>query len=169
MKVIETKLDELLVKKAPYQLPENFKKSLAKVLPWLALLGGVLSLLSAWGVYEALSWAGSLMSMTNELGAYGYYGGYSAAYGPMLWLSVALLVAEAVLFFMAFSPLKAYKKRGWDMLFWLSLINVVYTVFSLIVTPNVMQFLVSIIGSVIGLYLLFQVRSRFVSSATKKS
>src|SRR5689334_2426277 len=97
MKVIENKLDDMLVKKAPYKLPENFKKGLVTAMPWLALLGGILSLLGAWSVYQIVSWASSWMGVANELSAaYGYYTGYSTAFGPLLWVSLLLLVVEAV-------------------------------------------------------------------------
>lgn len=155
MKVLETKLDEWLVKKAPYQLPENFKKGLVKAMPWLVLVGGVLTLLGALSLYQ-------LMSMANELSlAYTYYTGVSYNYGPLMWVSLLLIVVEAVILFMAFAPLKAQKKRGWDLLFWLSLLNVVYAVIYLVAAPNLGQFLFSLLGTLIGLYLLFQIRSHY--------
>ena len=166
MKAIENKLDDLLVKKAPYKLPDNFKKGLVTAMPWLALIGGVLSLLGAWGVYQLVSWVSNWMGVANDLGAaYGYYTGYSASFGPLLWLSLLLLVVEAVVSFMAFSPLKSHKKRGWDLMYWLSLLNVVYAVVYLIAAPNIMQFIFSLLGSAIGLYLLFQIRSYYMSGA----
>src|SRR5688572_7015485 len=161
MKAIESKLDELLVKKAP-KLPDNLKKGIVTAMPWLTLIVGVLALFGAWGVYQLASWANSWMGVANELGAtYGLYAGYSASFGPLLWVSLALLVAEAVMSFMAFSPLKAHQKRGWDLLYWLALLNVVYAVVSLISVPNLMQFLFSLVFSVLGLYVLFQIRSSY--------
>lgn len=166
MKAIENKLDDMLVKKAPYKLPDNFKKGLVTAMPWLALIGGVLSLLGAWGVYQLVSWVSNWMGVANDLGAaYGYYTGYSASFGPLLWLSLLLLVVEAVVSFTAFSPLKSHKKRGWDLMYWLSLLNVVYAVVYLIAAPNIMQFIFSLLGSAIGLYLLFQIRSYYMSGA----
>lgn len=162
MKALENKLDDMLVKNAPYKLPENFKKGLVSAMPWLALLGGILSLLGAWGLYQLVSWASSWMGVANDLSMnYGYYTGYTASFGPLLWLSLALLVVEAVVSFMAFSPLKDKKKRGWDLMFWLALLNVAYAVVYLIAAPNIMQFVFSLLGSALGLYLLFQIRSYY--------
>ena len=167
MKALENKLDEVLVKKAAYKLPENFKKGLVTALPWLALLGGILSLLGAWGVYQIVSWASSWMGVANELGStYGYYTGYSASFGPLLWVSLVLLIVEAVISFMAFNPLKEKKKRGWDLMYWLALINVAYAVVYLIAAPNIMQFVFSLLCSAIGLYFLFQVRSHYLGTTT---
>ncbi len=166
MKALESKLDDMLVKKAPYKLPENFKKNLVTAMPWLALIGGVLSLLGAWSVYQLVSWANSWMNVANELGnAYGYYTGYSTSFGPLLWVSLALLVVEAVVSFMAFNPLKMKQKRGWDLMFWLALLNAAYAVVYLVAAPNIMQFLLSLLGSVVGLYVLFQIRSAYAAKA----
>lgn len=158
MKDIESKLDELLVKKAPYQLPEGFKKGLVSALPWIAILGGVLTLLAFLGALQVI-WAVSTLGTLAGLS-----GLVISNYGVLIWLSVLILVVECVLFFMAFGPLKARKKNGWNMLFWLSLITagsaVVYLVFGL----NIGQFLFSLVGALISLYLLFQVRSFYVGT-----
>lgn len=165
MKVLESKLDELLVKKAPYQLPENFKKGLVKALPYLALIGAILMVLGAWGIYQILTWTGSWMGAAGDMGViYGPYSTYTTSYAPMLWVSLLLIVAEAVLLFMAFSPLKTHLKRGWDLLFWVSLINAAYSIVYVIATPNLMQFVMSLLGSVVGLYLLFQIRSHYMGA-----
>lgn len=168
MKAIENKLDELLVKKAPFQLPENGRKMLVSALPWLALIGGVLSVLAAWGVYQLATWANTWMNAANELGGLYGYSGYTTAYAtnaPLLWISLLIILVQGIMFFMAFSPLKAHKKKGWDMLFWVSLLNIVYAVVYVVAAPNVMSLIFSLIGSLIGLYLLFQVRSHYSASA----
>lgn len=166
---LENKLDELLVKKAPFQLPSNGKKTLINALPYLALVGGVLALLGAWGVYQIAMWANSWLSVANELSTtYGYATSYTQSYGPLLWVSLLLLLAEAVVMFMAFAPLQARKKRGWDLLFWASLLNVVYAVVYLVARPDVMQFVFFVLGSVVSLYVLFQVRSGYTDAATAK-
>jgi hypothetical protein len=154
MKALESKLDELLVKKAPYHLPENFKKGLVSALPWVSVIVGALGLLGAYGVFQLIFWVDGIA----------IYAGYAVNYSFMLWVSLALLVAESVVSFMAFNPLRAKQKRGWDLLFWLALLNVAYAVVYLIATPNIMQFLFSLIGSVLGLYLLFQVRSYYTKA-----
>jgi hypothetical protein len=155
MKPLESKLEDVFVKKFPYALPENFKKGLVSALPWVAVLVGALSLLGALGAFQLMSWSGALTT----------YAGYAPNYGIAIWFSLALLVAEAVLSFMAFSPLRAKAKRGWDLMFWLALLNVVYTVAYLIITPNLAQFLLSLIGSAFGLYLLFQIRSYYTGAS----
>lgn len=171
MKAIENKLDELLVKNAPFQLPENGRKMLVSALPWLTLIGGVLSVLAVWGVYQLATWANTWMNAASELGTtYGYagYSGY-ASNGPLLLMSAILIAVEAILFFMAFSPLKERRKRGWDLLFWVSMLNVVYAVVYMVATPNLLSLIFSLLGSLVGLYLLFQVRSHYTSAASASS
>ncbi|HSE61662.1 MAG TPA: hypothetical protein VLA88_05205 [Candidatus Saccharimonadales bacterium] len=174
MKPLETKLDEWLVKKAPFQIPESGRKGLVEALPWLTLIGGVLMLGVAWSAYQILSYA---MSYANRLadtisGLYGYLAPTVATYSPMLWVSLVLLLAEAVLFFVAFPALRERKKSGWNILFWVSLVNIANGVVQFIAVGDFGQLIGLVLGSVIGLYLLFQVRGHYtgevpVAAATK--
>lgn len=162
MKVIEDKLNDLLVRKAPLQIPDNGRKALASAMPYLALIGGVLSVLGAFGLYQLLTWSNPY---ATELGVNSAAAQYSTNYGPLMWLSLGMIIVEAVLLFMAFAPLKARRKRGWDLLFWVALLNVVYSLVYYIAMPSsILSFIFSIIGTVIGFYLLFQVRSEFTGS-----
>jgi hypothetical protein len=166
MKQLEAMLDEWLVKKAPFQLPENARKGLVTALPWLTLLGGLLMLWAAWGLYSLITYVNPFVGLANELNA-AYGLGYTSpvGFGPMVWVSLGLLAVEAVLFFIAFPALQAHKKSGWNILFWVTLLNVVQNLMSLIgYTSNFGAFLLSLLGSVVGLYLLFQVRSYYTGA-----
>ncbi|HKX72881.1 MAG TPA: hypothetical protein VJM32_02625 [Candidatus Saccharimonadales bacterium] len=166
MQQFEVKLDELLVKKAPFQIPDSARQILVKALPWLVLLGGFLILLSAWGLYQAVSVADRWAGLANELGA-AWGTGYvePVSVSPLLWLSLIILVIEGVLYFVAFPALQTYQKKGWNILYWLALINaaqgLVHTIAYANVYFNVGQLLMSLLGTVIGLYLLFQVRAYY--------
>jgi hypothetical protein len=77
------------------------------------------------------------------------------------WVGLALLVVQAVLFLVAFPSLRAFKKGGWNILFWAALVNVVYDVVYNLFGYGYMNFgqlLFSLIGAAVGLYLLFQIR-----------
>lgn len=154
MQQLEQTLDNLLVKKAPFQLPEGFRQGLVKFLPWLVLLGGGLSLLAAFSIYQALTYV-------STLGAYWapYVGANTmfAAASPLLWISLVIVVVEAVLMFAAYPGLDARKKQGWNILFWVSLTNAVIAVVNL-VTGDVGGFIGTVLGMVVGLYILFQIR-----------
>ncbi len=163
---LEEKLDELLVKKAPFQLPANAREGLVKAMPWLTLLGGVVMLWGAWALWQLVGWANDVATVTNQFSQ--YYGvGYVAPVGmaPLLWVSLAVLVVEAVLFFMAFPALQARKKSGWNLLFWVSLLNAAEAVVQAVGYTNFGSLIGALIGSVIGLYLLFQIRSYYTGVA----
>ena len=162
MQKLESQLDDMLVKKAPFQIPENGRRALVSALPWLTLLGGVLMLWSAWAVWQLVSLADRFAGVANQLGAL-YGTGYvaPASASPLLWVSLVILLIEAVLFFVAFPALRVYQKRGWDILFWVSIVNAVQSVVQAIAYTNFASLVMSLIGTVIGLYLLFQIRSYY--------
>lgn len=162
MQALEKALDNVF--KAVPPLPEAGRKAIAQFAPWVALIVGVISLYLAWNAYQLTTLISNTYSMF----------GYSVAptlgmYGPMLWASIALLVVQAVLMLAAFSPLRTFKKNGWNLLLWGALLSVVYdALFNLFSGyVNIGQFVFSLIGSAIGLYLLFQIRGYYGASAAK--
>jgi len=94
--------------KAP-ALPRKWTDLIVTYAPWLVLLGGVLGLLfGVLALIASLSLFG-LMTAVAPLGVYG------ATYGPQYVIAVVVgalvLLATGVLSLMAFSPLKARKKK----------------------------------------------------------
>ncbi len=80
----------------------------------------------------------------------------------MIWLSIAVLVVEALLYIAAFNPTKARKKSGWDLLFYALLVNVAYgIVVAFTYYGGIGRLLGSLIGSAIGFYFLFQIRASY--------
>lgn len=160
MEKLETQLDDMLVKKAPVQLPENGRRGLVSVLPWLTLIGGVLMLWSAWSLWQLVAWVDSWANLANSFGAaYGY--ATPVTVSPLIWVSLVILLVEAVLFFVAFPALRDHKKKGWDILFWVSIVNVAESIVQAIAYTNFGSLVMSLLGSLIGLYLLFQVRAYY--------
>jgi heme/copper-type cytochrome/quinol oxidase subunit 4 len=153
---LEKSLYSLLVTKAPFQIPTNGRKAMAKYLPYIALVVGILSLLGALTLYNA---AMLLTAVT----------GYAATYGvaqnvaTMAWIGILLLVVEAFIYFMAFPKLKKGEKSGWNLLFVGALLNIVYAVVTLVIGMDVMGLIWNLLSSVIGLYLLFQVHDEYLS------
>ncbi|MEJ0073109.1 MAG: hypothetical protein WDN27_03460 [Candidatus Saccharibacteria bacterium] len=165
----ETKLDEIFVRKAP-KLPDGGKKALVEWAPWISLIVGILTLLSAWSLWH---WARAVDGLTNYLNtvcnAYGTTsacGVSTSRYSLALWLGVIVLVIEGVLYVAAYSGLKARKKQGWNYLYYGALINVVYAIISLFTDyDKVGHFIGALIGSAIGFYLLFQIRSAYLGKS----
>lgn len=163
MQQIEQTLDGLFGKKAPFQLPENARQILVKVLPWLALIGGVLIIFSAWNIYQGLTVLNNLSGWANGLGATLGAGMYQpTGISPLLWLSLIILIVEGVLYFVAFPALQTFQKRGWDILLWVALVNAVQAIVQTIAYSgyyfDIGGLFWALLSTAIGLYLLFQIR-----------
>jgi hypothetical protein len=164
MQQLEKPLDDAF--KSLPQLPENARKGLAAAMPWLTLAGGVLSLLGAYYLYQAVTWASQWAAAANSLyGSVGYIApvpGVSA----VAWLGLALLVVQAVLFFVAFPALRAYKKSGWNLVFWAALVSLAYSVVVNLFSGsvNIGQLFFYLLSAAVGLYLLFQIRPYYTAA-----
>lgn len=146
------------------QIPAKGRDVLAQLAPWLALAGGILTLLSCWWFWRAGHAVNRLVEWSNELGR--LYGGTVIDTAPKLglswYLALVLLLVQGIIMLAAFPKLKAGKKMGWDLLFYNALlallIGVVY-----VFTPGygIFSLFGTIVGSAIGMYLLFQIRGHF--------
>jgi len=160
---LEATLNDLFVKKSP-PLPDGGKKALVQYLPWINLVFGLLSLYTVWMLWHWAHFANQLINYTNSISA--IYGGPTVStnrMGVVIWLALAVLLVEAVLYLMAFPATRDRKKSGWDLMFYAALVNVVYAVVVLFSNyGGVGNLLGSLVGSAIGLYLLFQIRASYL-------
>lgn len=168
MQQVEQKLDDLLVKNAPVHLPEEAKKMIGQLMPWVTLIGGVLSVAGAWVLFSsinAVSYLGGIADDAARMYGYGYT---SAGRGLVfiVWISIALLVTQAVLHFMAFPALRLLKKSGWRLLMYANLLWLVYNIVYFFYLMDVMNLIFSLIGSLAGLFILFQVRGLYSDAGT---
>lgn len=144
---LEVTLDEYLVKKAPFQLPENVKEIIVKFAPYLAILGvvmgipGVLALLGAGTVLAPLGLVGGMMTGRPFLG-FGYI------------VNVVFLGVMILLEGLAIPGLFSRSKKAWTYLYWSALVGIVQN----IVTFNVGGL---VIGGLISMYFLFQVKEYY--------
>jgi hypothetical protein len=139
---LEDSLNDIFVEKGP-PLPASGKKALVKYLPWFNLVLGSFTLYSLYAVWH---WAGSRL-------------------GFGIWLGLIVLAVEALLYIAAYPGTRDRKKAGWDLLFYALLVNIVYGVVILFTTYGSIGNLIgAVIGSAIGLYLLFQIRASYVKS-----
>ena len=129
-------LDFYLVQKAPFQLPDNVKEWVVQFGPWITVVLLVLALptlLFALGVGTALM----------PFGGVGYAMGFTyAAVGALL--EIGLMVA-------ALPGLFARKMSGWQLIFYAQIVGFVFSVLR-------GAFLGGLLGTLIALYVLFQVR-----------
>jgi hypothetical protein len=151
--------------KAVPPLPKNVNDWFAKAWPIIALIIGVLQLLAAWSLWHVGHLVNAVVNYTNALN--NLYGtGVSVNHlGFFYWLSLIFLIVDGIIFIVAFTGLRARRKRGWDMLFLGAIVNVLYGLFTAFDSgyggPG--RFILTLIGSAIGFYFLYQVRSYYTA------
>lgn len=160
---LEAKLDDVLNKKAPFKVPPEGRKSLAQALWVIALIFGILQLLGAYWLWEAGHRVDTFVDYANTISS--YYGGNNVvdeALGPFFYLSLLTMAGVGALLLFAAPALKTMKKSGWNLLFYAALIQAASAVLLLFTRYGGFgDFLWALICSVVGAYLLFQIRDQF--------
>jgi len=132
-------LDYYLVKKAPFQIPDNAKEWLVQYGPWITMVLLVLTL-------PLLLFLLGLGTALMPFGGVGYAAGFS-------YLAVAVLV-EVGLTAASLPGLFARKMSGWTMLFYARVVGFVATLLA-------GDLISALVGALISLYILFQVRALY--------
>lgn len=136
---------EDLFKSLPH-LPAGIVEFFVKIAPWMALIGAVLSLLA--GPILGLLSVFSLLTLN-----------------PLVVLSVLLAavisIVTAVMLFMAFNPLKNREYKGWLLIFWSDVLGAIMMIFDIIANRG--AGLGSIVFTLIGFYILFEMKPAFSS------
>jgi hypothetical protein len=165
---LEKQLDTIMNRQMPFQLPEDARKGLAGAMWWLALVFGILQLWAAWSLWHLGHLANELADWANSLSATYGTGEHVDKLGFFFYVSMAVVIVDAVLMLAAFPGLKKFEKaKGWNLLFYGLLVNVLYGVFRLFssVGSGLMGFVWALVSAAIGAYFLFQVRKYFVGHA----
>ncbi len=134
-------LELYLIDKAP-KLPVKWKEILVRFLPWLTLIFFILSL-------PAILF---LFGLGTILAPFAYMGGIS--YGVNYTASMIVLAISLVLEAIAIPGLFKKSKSAWNLMYYAALINGVYN----LVSFNILG---AIFGTLISLYLLFQIKSYY--------
>lgn len=138
-----TTLDTYLGKKAP-ALPLNIKDLIVKIAPWLVIIGVVLTIPTILAFFGL----GAFMMSSP-------YGGYALANSGITYtLAIVFLAVTAVMRGLAIPGLLAKTKSGWMMLFYSTIVSLVYSILSFDIVGG-------LLGAPISLYLLFQVREYY--------
>lgn len=162
MQSLENSLNDLFVKKTP-ALPDSGKKLIITYLPWINLALGGFTLLMAYWLWQWAHIASGLINYANSINA--IYGGPVVTTNHLtftIWLSLVVLIVEAMLFVAAFQSTRDHKKSGWQLMFYALLANIAYAVITLFTSYGGGHVISSLIGAAIGLYLLFQIRASYV-------
>ncbi len=132
-------LDYYLVQKAPFQIPDGGREWIVKFGPWIALILLIISL-------PALLIVLGIGTLLLPFGGVGYAQGFGLA-------AIALCI-NLVLTIMALPGLFARKMSGWRLMFYAQIVGLV----SSLLSGNILG---AIVGGLISLYLLFQVRTLY--------
>jgi len=139
---LEVTLDEYMVKKAPFALPLGLKGFLAAIAPYLIIISVIL----------ALPFILAALGLSTAFAPFAMMGGYGWGTGMMITFATTAIVL--VLEVMAVPGLFKRTKASWNLMFYASLVNLVGGILAL----NVVG---AIIGTIIGWYIIFQMKELY--------
>ncbi len=142
-------LEELLapmLDKAPH-LPADWKNVLVSIVPWISIIFGVLGIIGFLGASSLGVVLSPLIALERGLG------------GITVFITIVLGLIVSILSILAFKPLQAMSKTGWDYIYYGFIISTISTALSLLMLPGAGAG--AIIGVLIGTYLLFEIRGRY--------
>jgi hypothetical protein len=143
----EAILDDYMVQKAPFSLPQEVKEFIANVSPYLIIVLAVMALPI---IFAALGLT-AILSPFAMMGGYGY--GFSWGFGAIVGLAVSVITV--IMEVVAVPGLFKRTASAWRLLFYASIVSLIGTILSF------SGIIVGIIGAVIGWYILFQVKELY--------
>ncbi len=144
---LEGILDEYMVQKAPFALPQEVKEFLAKVSPYLIIIFAVMALPI---IFAALG-------LTAILSPFAMMGGYRYGFewGFVAIIGLAISVITVIIEIIAVPGLFKRTQGAWRLLFYASIVSLIGNIISL---SGIVS---GIIGAIIGWYILFQVKELY--------
>ncbi len=139
--LFEKELEPIFLEKFP-AFPEDVKNAIVQYGPYVMVVFAVLGLVALLG-------AGGLGSVLFGLGA------GTLASGFAFYVSILVGIVTTILYLMAFKPLRAKQKAGWNLLYYAMLISMLGSLIQL-------QILALLISGAIGFWVLFQIREKYV-------
>jgi hypothetical protein len=145
-------------KEVPH-LPTSAQTWLASNIWWMALVGGIVSVIVA--LFAVMGLIATLPFMSFGI----FFGAHGAWWLITTLISLAFTVVAAVLLLQASGPLRRMAKKGWVLLFVLLLVNIISTAVVAVVSDSVYallsNLLVGVIFLAIAAYLLYEIRGYF--------
>ena len=165
---VEKQFNEVFVSKAPYQLPTKFKEWVVEYMPIIGVVFGVIGLFATLALWRSAHLVNEVVDFSNSLSkAYGLSQNVRGL-GFSYYVAIASLFVTAIIPILAYPGLKAKSKsKGWNLLFYSALISLIYGVFNAIYQGGIFSLISTLIGSAIGLYLLFQIRSFYLGKKSE--
>ncbi len=139
--LLEKELEPIFLQKFP-PFSESVKEFLVQYGPYIIL---ILSIIGVLGLLTALGVGGAVFGM----------GGASVGIGFNFYLGIALGIVTLAMYLLAFSPLKARRRAGWNLLYYALLVGLISNLIQL-------SLFAFIVGGIIGFWVLFQIREKYV-------
>jgi len=162
------KVEQMIEKwlKAIPHLPKSGQRWLAENVWWMALVCAILSGISV------LVLLNTLRELTSPVSFYGYVL-TSTFTGWEIFttiVSAVFVIITGLLLAVAVKPLRAIEKKGWTLLFMVSLVQAINVVVGAVLSLSVFGFITQVIfgaiGFAIGIYFLFEIRDHFAHVVT---
>lgn len=156
-------------------LPTDARKWLGENVWWIVGIGAAVSAIGAlMGIYGYIQ----AQKVMTVYGSYfdGYVAGAGGAHYSLGWtltvlLPIAFTIVTAILLARAVKPLQLKQKAGWNILFLVLLVEVVYVILNAVFTFDIVGFIFSLIFGAIGLalsaYVTFEIEPEFEHHAKK--
>lgn len=145
-------------------LPVAGQKWIAQNAWWLILIWVILSAMGVASILFVTFIAGTLLA--------GLGGAVGAALSGLAFAAVVVSllfsIVELVLGTMAIAPLKALQKRGWTLIFVIELLTLVALAITFLFDFNFFGLVWGVLFTAVWLYFLFEIRSYFVGTQTRK-
>ncbi len=143
--------------KNPVQIPENGRKWIAENVWWLAAVGGVLTLIGAYQMWQAAHYVSQFDSFYRAIGYTGV-----ASVSMQWYILFAITVLAGIVMLVAVQKLKAMQKSGWNLLFYLSLLGVAMGIIGVLTPSYGFGYLLGVaLGVAISWTILMQIRDKF--------
>lgn len=151
---------------AATELPElslRNKNLLVTIWPWVALIFGVLQVLCLFSLWEAVH-------MAQRLSFFEYSVHEATQFTiTMAYINMGLVAVMAAALLLAYAPLRAKVRRGWELLFIVGVLNTISAIIAFFTYgQGIASSLFSLLVSIIIFYLLFQVRDRYKRLTTEE-
>lgn len=138
---LEKELRDLFAKFPAF--PDSVVELLVTLAPWLALIGAFFGLMAFLGLVGLGSFATALSIGT-------------ASYGSVwqMWIGIIGVGIAAVIYILAFTSLRQRKIKGWNLMYYAFLLNLLISLLTFNIVGLILSFL-------IGGWILFQVRPKY--------
>ena len=153
------------LKDAPH-LPQGIRRWLSKNIWWLVVIGvvaGVFSLLTIFDLTSSLEDTMSLVAGSSVSATLADT--FSLASITTIIMIMLVTSIEAL----ASMPLKALRKRGWDLLFLASLVSLLLGIISALLYSDINALLRTLVAAMLGFYILFEIISYFQPDLDQKA